>query len=143
MSDGIRIPALVCGVILIVFGLVSIFVLSIGNEKKIARCTEETKAVVVRVKEKGKAENKSLEYTTDLVYTVDEQEYKIRYTLTEDLKVDTKVKMKYNPADPTEHYIEGIDKTGGSHRVIGAVAMGAGLIVIVISGGVITTRTFG
>lgn len=143
MSDGIRVPAMVCGVIFIVFGLVSIFVFGRLDEQKIKRCSKETKAVVVRIKEKGKAEDKSLEYVTDLVYTVDEQEYKVRYTLDKDLKMDTKIKLKYNPDDPSEHYIEGIDKTGGSSRVIGAVAIGAGLIVMAISGGVITTRTFG
>ncbi|MBQ7586460.1 MAG: DUF3592 domain-containing protein [Lachnospiraceae bacterium] len=143
MGDSTRIPAMVAGAILIVFGLISIFVLSRMNEQKIARCTEDTKAVVTKVKTKGSAEDKSLRYETDLEYTVDEQVYTLHYSLNTDLGEGSKVKMKYNPKDASEYYIASIDKRGDNSRVIGVISAGAGLAVIAIAGGVISTRTYG
>ena len=143
MGDSTRIPAMVAGAILIVFGLISIFVLSRMNEQKIARCTEDTKAVVTKVKTKGSAEDKSLRYETDLEYTVDEQVYTLHYSLNTDLGEGSKVKMKYNPKDASEYYIASLDKRGDNSRVIGGISAGAGLAVIAIAGGVISTRTYG
>lgn len=143
MGDSTRIPAMVAGAILIVFGLISIFVLSRMNEQKIARCTEDTKAVVTKVKTKGSAEDKSLRYEADLEYTVDEQVYTLHYSLNTDLGEGSKVKMKYNPKDASEYYIASIDKRGDNSRVIGVISAGAGLAVIAIAGGVISTRTYG
>ncbi len=143
MGDSTRIPAMVVGAVLIVFGLISIFVFSRINEQKIARCTKDTKAVVTKVKEKGSKEDKSLQYETDLEYTVDEQVYTLHYTLNTDLGLGTKIKMKYNPKDASEYYIASIDQRGDSSRVIGVISAGAGLAVIAIAGGVISTRTYG
>ena len=136
-------PVMLFGGFLIIFGLISIFVTSRVNEQKIARCTEETKAVVTKVKTKGSAEDKSLQYVTDLEYTVDEQVYTMRYTLNKDMGVGSKIKMKYNPGNCAEYYIAGIDTVGDNSRIIGVLSIGAGLAVIAISGGVISTRTYG
>lgn len=143
MGDSTRVPVMVFGGFLILLGLIAIFVMSRKNEEKIARCTENTKAVVTKVKTKGNAEDKSLEYITDLEYTVDGQVYALRYTLNKDMGVGTKIKMKYNPDDCAEYYIAGIDAMGDNSRIIGVMCIGAGLAVIAISGGVITTRTYG
>ena len=134
---------MVFGGILILFGLISIFVLSRQNEQKIARCTKETKAVVTKIKTKGSAEDRNLEYVTDLEYKVDDQVYTLRYTLNMDMGVGKKIKMKYNPDDASEYYIAGIDSAGDGSRVIGVLSIGAGLVIIAISGGVISTRTYG
>ena len=128
---------------LILFGLISIFVLGKKDEQKAARCTKENRAVVTKVKTKGNAEDRNLEYVTDLEYTVEGQVYTLRYTLNMDMGVGKKLKMKYNPDDASECYIVGIDTGGGGSRVIGVLAIGAGLAIIAISGGVTSTRTYG
>ncbi len=143
MSDSARLPAMLVGGLLILYGLISIFVLSRSSEQRIARCTKDTKAVVTKVKPKGSAEDKSLEYVTDLEFTVDDQVYTMRYSLNTDLGVGKKIKMKYNPDDCNEHYIPSIDAVGDNSRIVGVICIAAGLAVIAISGGVISARSFG
>ncbi len=143
MGDSLRTPAMIFGGLLIVFGLISIFLLSRLDDKRIQRCTERTDAVVVKIKQKGKVEDKSAEYVTDFEYTIDDNVQTSRYTLRTDMGMGTKVTLNYNPEDPSEYYIDGIDKNSNNSRITGIIAIAVGLVVVVIAGGIITTRTFG
>ena len=134
---------MIIGALFMVFGIISIFLFSRMEDEKIRRCSEETKAVIVKVKQKGSIEDKSVSYITDFEYTVEDTVYSVRYVLNIDMGVDTKVKIRYNPDDPGELYIPGIDRTADNNRLIGILATGVGLVIVVIAGGVISTRTYG
>ncbi|MCR5420708.1 MAG: DUF3592 domain-containing protein [Lachnospiraceae bacterium] len=143
MDNSLRISAFTVGVILILFGLISIFYLSSLSEQKIERCTEEVRATVVKVKEKGKKENKSQEYVTDIEYEIDDEAYKVRYVLKEYYEVGAKIDVMYNPENTSEYYIPGWDPNGNNNRIIGIISLMTGIVIIAIAGGIITTRTFG
>lgn len=125
-------------VVFILF-ILAIFAFNIYHAVHLTKvCTEETEATVIAVKTKHERENKRNKtyYYPIVSYDIEGQEYKAKAEKTRSrsqYEVGKTVKIMYNPANPKDFYVKGINGSNPAMKLAGEVALTLVFAVLVFA----------
>ena len=118
--------AIAAGVIVMLIGLYTIFGISGQTNKKIEKCTEQTKGVVTDVMKSGSKYLMTIEYTPGYEPVTTMVESKKEYP------IGTELTVNFEPMYFSNIYIEGFSKTGSADRLTGIIEVAAGLVLAIL-----------
>ena len=122
---------MVVGILSIAIGLFFLLFYSKNQAKLIERCTKEVQGTVTNVEiELGTGEDDSDDIYVTVEYTVGDETYEVRKKSSKNYKEKEQLTVTYNPDDPTETFIIGVDEKVMTIRIGGIVFTIIGVLLL-------------
>jgi len=118
------------GILLIIGGILSVFLIPGKLQAKIDRCTEETTGMVTHVHSFYSDDEKR--YDTTIRFEIHGNVYEDSKTLKYEKSVGDTFLIKYNPENIPEIYIEGVDDDPKTVKIMGIIFLVAGVICLTV-----------
>lgn len=131
---------LVLAVVFIVSGLMLLFVLASSREKVWKRCTAEVYGNAVGVTRTSRSRG-GFYYNFTLEFEVDGRKYTDNYTECPEVEEGERLRILYDPDDPSVHCVPVVDTSPLLTRLTGAVLILIGTAIFIKASSVIKKRS--